>query len=67
MCQYSITLVSDHDEFYRVTTAYSYAHRTMNNSARACPRWASDAPTGVTNGADWYPVEGGMQVWLPVD
>ena len=33
----------------------------MNNSAKSCPRWARDVPTGVTNGADWYPIEGGMQ------
>ncbi len=51
---------ADHDEFYRVATAYSFAHATMNDTAKACPRWGV-FDDGVTNGADWYPVEGGMQ------
>ncbi len=50
----------DHDEFYSVATAYSFAHPHMNDTRAACRQWGA-FKDGVTNGADWYPVFGGMQ------
>ena len=50
----------DHEEFYHIATTYSFAHKTMNDTLRACPTWGY-FKDGVTNGADWYSVFGGMQ------
>eukprot|EP00095_Tigriopus_kingsejongensis_P004319 maker-scaffold228_size248166-snap-gene-0.11 protein:Tk04319 transcript:maker-scaffold228_size248166-snap-gene-0.11-mRNA-1 annotation:"GH12395" len=53
-------ITEDHDVFYQVATAYSLNHRVMHDSLKSCPDWGY-FKDGVTNGAEWYPVEGGMQ------
>ena len=50
----------NHDEFYQLATSYSLVHPTMPNTTAACSQWGH-FEDGVTNGADWYPVRGGMQ------
>ncbi len=50
----------DHQEFYMVSTAYSLTHPGMPNTTVACEQWGH-FEDGITNGADWYPVFGGMQ------
>ncbi|XP_040578082.1 carboxypeptidase D [Lepeophtheirus salmonis] len=49
----------DHDVFYHLATTYSFNHPTMSKG-NACTKWGL-MKDGVTNGADWYPVIGGMQ------
>jgi len=45
----------DHDLFVRLSNVYSQAHRTMHNS--------NEFNNGITNGAEWYVLYGGMQDW----
>eukprot|EP00096_Caligus_rogercresseyi_P007380 TRINITY_DN2522_c0_g1_i1.p1 TRINITY_DN2522_c0_g1~~TRINITY_DN2522_c0_g1_i1.p1 ORF type:complete len:485 (-),score=130.93 TRINITY_DN2522_c0_g1_i1:115-1569(-) len=49
----------DHEVFYRLSTTYSFNHGSMRNPD-SCTKWGV-MENGVTNGADWYPVIGGMQ------
>lgn len=52
----------DDDVFRHVSRVYSYAHPTMYKGAPMCPFSSSDSfPEGITNGAAWYAVQGGMQ------
>lgn len=50
----------DHPEFIQISRAYAHNHPNMNDTKKACDRWPSFRE-GLTNGADWYPVVGGMQ------
>jgi carboxypeptidase D len=50
----------DDDIFQQLALAYSMAHRTMH-LGRACPGDRSGFKNGITNGAKWYSVDGGMQ------
>ena len=54
------TRCPDDDIFREISLAYSYAHQTMH-LGRACPGDAEGFTDGITNGADWYSVNGGMQ------
>ncbi len=54
------TASPDDDIFRQVALAYSKAHATMH-FGRACPNDVSGFKDGITNGADWYSVDGGMQ------
>ncbi len=46
-----------------LANTYSSAHRTMYKGL-PCPSYIQESfPDGITNGADWYPVTGGMQDW----
>jgi len=45
----------DDDLFQYISLVYSNAHRTMHLS--------SEFPNGITNGAEWYVLYGGMQDW----
>ena len=50
----------DNAEFVRISEAYSLIHPKMNDTAFHCPQWGH-MENGITNGAEWYPVQGGMQ------
>lgn len=51
----------DDDVFRQVSKAYSYAHPTMHNGEQNCRFFRDKFKDGITNGAAWYPVLGGMQ------
>ena len=48
----------DHDLFKELALTYSENHKTMHLSNNQCGNQFSK---GITNGADWYVVAGGMQ------
>lgn len=49
--------------FKYLAQTYSTAHTTMHNGS-PCPEFVSEKfPGGITNGASWYSVTGGMQDW----
>ena len=50
----------DNDIFVQLASAYSYAHRTMH-LGNPCPNDNEGFKQGITNGAAWYSVKGGMQ------
>lgn len=50
----------DDDIFRQLALAYSRSHSTMFKG-RPCPGDQSGFPDGITNGAAWYNVKGGMQ------
>uniref|UniRef100_A0A914P3X7 Peptidase M14 carboxypeptidase A domain-containing protein n=1 Tax=Panagrolaimus davidi TaxID=227884 RepID=A0A914P3X7_9BILA len=66
--QHGRSRTGDHDIF--VTLAYSYAraHSNMYKRGMRCAGNGgedfSDPPKGITNGAEWYEVSGGMQDWM---
>ena len=50
----------DDDVFRQLALSYSMAHSTMH-LGRPCPRDSDHFLKGITNGAAWYSVSGGMQ------
>lgn len=50
----------DDDIFRELSLAYSFAHQTMH-LGRPCSHSDEAFPNGITNGADWYSIDGGMQ------
>ena len=54
------TKCPDDDIFRQVSQTYSNAHPSMH-LGKPCPRDRDHFFTGVTNGAAWYSVDGGMQ------
>lgn len=52
----------DNAIFQYLARTYSNAHTTMH-LAKSCPLFKETFPEGITNGADWYSVTGGMQDW----
>jgi len=54
------SLTPDHDVFLHLAEVYSFAHSTMH-LGRPCKPGATAFPNGTTNGAEWYPLKGGMQ------
>lgn len=54
------TKCPDDDLFRQISLAYSYAHETMH-LGQPCPSDATSFTDGITNGADWYSIDGGMQ------
>lgn len=55
------SLSPDDDVFQHLALAYSKAHPVMH-LGKACPNSASRTfENGITNGAAWYPLIGGMQ------
>ena len=51
----------DDDIFRQVSLAYSYGHKTMHLGEPCVDGGEPGFPDGITNGADWYNVDGGMQ------
>lgn len=61
--QHTVTnLTPDNQLFQHLARTYSNAHATMHNSP-PCPMFKERFPEGITNGAAWYSVTGGMQDW----
>lgn len=52
----------DNGMFQHLARTYSTAHTTMH-LAKPCPLFKEIFPDGITNGAKWYSVTGGMQDW----
>ncbi|XP_071952319.1 carboxypeptidase D-like [Antedon mediterranea] len=53
---------ADDAVFIELSKAYSQAHATMSDPGRKkCDMTEESFDDGITNGADWYPVPGGMQ------
>lgn len=53
---------ADDDIFRFLSKTYSNAHTTMHKGDK-CPMFKEKFPDGITNGAAWYSVTGGMQDW----
>lgn len=52
----------DDDIFVTISKVYSLAHPTMHKGYPQCPIQRRERfPDGITNGAAWYPISGGMQ------
>lgn len=56
--EYGIHRTPDHLFFKHLASTYAANHETMMNQS-VCSRWWFE--DGITNGADWYPLNGGMQ------
>jgi len=56
--QRGIHQTPDHQFFKHLASTYATNHQTMMNQS-VCTRWWFE--DGITNGADWYPLNGGMQ------
>ena len=52
----------DNKVFKELALAYSKAHKRMH-LGRPCPNEEESFMDGITNGANWYVVTGGMQDW----
>ena len=50
----------DDDIFRELALVYSQSHATMH-LGQTCPGELESFPNGITNGAHWYDVQGGMQ------
>ncbi|KAH9525525.1 hypothetical protein Btru_001621 [Bulinus truncatus] len=59
----SPSLAPDNSVFIRLAESYSFAHSKMHEG-RPCPEMDSTQfKDGITNGAEWYVITGGMQDW----
>ena len=56
--QEGIHKTPDHQFFRHLASTYATNHETMLDQS-VCTRWYFN--DGITNGADWYPLYGGMQ------
>ena len=54
----NISPTPDHNLFKELALTYSINHKTMHLSNNQC---GNEFSNGITNGADWYIVTGGMQ------
>lgn len=52
----------DNPLFQHLARVYSNAHKTMHLATK-CPQFPEIFSEGITNGAAWYSVTGGMQDW----
>ena len=53
-------MTPDDKTFVAISKLYASNHANMHQGAGLCEN--DDFPNGITNGAKWYIVEGGMQV-----
>lgn len=53
----------ENELFKYLARTYSNAHTTMHNAVRCVDFQSEYFPEGITNGAAWYSVTGGMQDW----
>uniref|UniRef100_A0A1B0CSB2 Peptidase M14 domain-containing protein n=1 Tax=Lutzomyia longipalpis TaxID=7200 RepID=A0A1B0CSB2_LUTLO len=55
---------TEEDELFKyLARTYSNAHTTMHNAVPCIDFQSEYFPEGITNGASWYSVTGGMQDW----
>jgi len=52
---------ADNKEFQELALAYSTNHKTMSQGSKSCVGGDAAFRDGITNGVDWYVVNGGMQ------
>jgi len=52
-----LKLTPDNEEFLKLASLYSDNHKTMHSGEHNCQKF----DRGITNGADWYEIRGGMQ------
>uniref|UniRef100_A0A7E4VVU3 Peptidase_M14 domain-containing protein n=1 Tax=Panagrellus redivivus TaxID=6233 RepID=A0A7E4VVU3_PANRE len=62
--QFGKSKTGDHDVFVKLAYSYARAHPSMWKKGLRCTEEFSDPPKGITNGAEWYEVSGGMQDWM---
>merc|ERR1712241_417836 len=53
------SLTPDDETFVAISKLYARQHTNMHQGKNLC--YDDDFPDGITNGAEWYVVEGGMQ------
>ena len=56
------SVAPDDETFKFLAKTYADNHKTMATNVK-CSRF-DDFPEGITNGAQWYDIKGGMQVWI---
>ena len=61
VCCRKFSSTPDDQLFRELAKSYSLPHSLMAHSPK-CPGDSHPFAQGITNGADWYPVAGGMQV-----
>lgn len=59
--QHEYTACPDDTNFQYLAMSYSKNHADMSNPNRELCQGGDTFPDGITNGADWYSVSGGMQ------
>uniref|UniRef100_A0A182J566 Peptidase M14 domain-containing protein n=1 Tax=Anopheles atroparvus TaxID=41427 RepID=A0A182J566_ANOAO len=52
----------ENELFQYLAHVYANSHTTMH-LGKSCPKFKENFPDGITNGAQWYSVTGGMQDW----
>lgn len=57
------SLTPDDDVFKHLSLTYASNHAKMSRGV-ACKSATPSFENGITNGAAWYPLTGGMQVYL---
>ena len=68
--QHGRSRTGDHDVFIKLAYSYAKAHSNMHKRGMRCEGKGGedfgDPPKGITNGAEWYEVSGGMQDFMCV-
>ncbi|XP_071948855.1 carboxypeptidase E-like [Antedon mediterranea] len=61
MGRYFYSMSPDDAVFRHLSLIYSKNHETLSTRPKSCFGYGEGFPDGITNGASWYSVEGGMQ------